>query len=127
MILKTNKGFTLVEVLVAAFILVVGILGALLFFASAMTSTESAGDITAATSHGEYVLEEMKTRTSLANIVNTSWSAWATGENLCTLPAESVTVAITNSQANPLDIRLDVNWTRKARANTVTLRTQITK
>lgn len=124
---ENNGGFTLAELLVATFVLVVGVLSALLFFSNAMNATQYAGDITEASSHGEYVLEEMKTRTTLANIANTDWGAWITGENIYSLPSESMTVAITNAQANPLDISLDVNWTRKSRANNVNLRTRIAK
>ncbi len=125
--MRGSSGFTLAELLVATFVLVVGVLSALLFFSNAMNATQYAGDVTEATSHGEYVLEEMKTRTTLANIAGTNWSAWVTGESIYSLPGESITVAITNAQANPLDIDLDVSWTRKSRTNNVSLRTRITK
>ncbi len=127
LILKKHGGFTLLEVLIATFVLVLGIVSTFLFFTNAMTSTQYAADVTTATSHAEYVFEEMKTRAALSDITNTNWTTWAQNENLNTLPQESIVVQIADAQGDPLDIQLAVNWTRKSRQNNVNLRTQMTK
>ena len=123
--LKKKNALTLVELLITVFVLSIGILSTLLFFTNAMRSTEFARDITEATSHAGTVLEEMHTRETLANIAQTDWSAWSLGEGINTLPSESVTVAITNAAADPLDITVTVNWTRSQRQNTMSLKTRI--
>lgn len=127
LILKKHDGFTLLEVLTATFVLVLGIVSTFLFFTNAMTSTQYAADVTTATSHAEYVFEEMKTRAALSDIAATDWTTWAQNENLNTLPQESIVAQIADAQGDPLDIRLAVNWTRKSRQNSVNLRTQMTK
>lgn len=118
---------SLAELLVTVFILSVGILSSLMFFVTAMTSTELARDTTTATTHGEYIMEEMKTRSTLSNITATNWSTWIQAEGASTLPAESVSVTYTNSTADPLEIFVAVSWTKKNRTSSVNLTTKMTK
>ncbi len=124
---KNKQGLTLVEVLITVFVLSVGILSTLLFFTNSIISTEYARDLTVATSHSEYILEEMKTRPTLANITSTNWSTWFTGQSVDFLPSETVSVTYVNSASNPLDITAQVSWTKKSRTNSVSLRTKLTK
>ncbi len=125
--LRKPAGMTLAEILIAVFVLSIGILSALMFFTSAMIATETARDMTEATTHAEYTLEEMKTRSSLANITGTNWVSWASGASLNTLPSETVTVTFVNASADPLDITVTVGWTKKGRSNNVALRTEMHK
>lgn len=127
MILKRNKGFTLVEVLLAVLILSGAIGGALLLYVSSMVSSQLAWDTTVATSHAEYVLEEMQTRESLDDILTVNWKGWATGQGLDTLPDEGMDIMFGDAKANPLDIQVRVDWVRKSRANHIILKTKITK
>ena len=122
-----NNGFTLPEILVTTFVLSIGMLSVLLFFSNAMTATQYARDLTVPTSHAEYIFEEMKERSTLANITGTNWVSWAQAAGLNTLPGESVAVAFANTQNNPLNITTTVDWVRKLRANNVSLTTQMTK
>ena len=124
---KKIQGVTLPELLIAVFVLSIGILSALMFFTSAMIATETARDMTVATTHAEYTLEEMKDRSTLANITSTNWTSWASTASLATLPSETLTVTIANSSADPLDITVTVGWTKKGRTSNVALRTEIHK
>ncbi len=123
----TFDGFTMVELLIAVFLLSVGIVASLLFFTNAMNASEFAREMTVATTHGEYILEEMKTRPTLANITATNWTSWASAQSLNSLNAESVSVTYTNASADPLDTTVAVSWVRRGRTNNVTLKTEIHK
>jgi len=127
MIHKRNKGFTLVELLLAVFILSSSIVGILLLFSQSMISTEYAWDKTMAVSHAEGILEEMQLKKTLADITNTDWLGWAAHQGLSTLPGESLTISFIDPVADPLDIQVTVNWIHKQRGLQVTLKTQMTK
>ena len=113
------------EVLIAILILSVDITSTLLFFSTAMITGDFARDVTVATSHGEYILEEMKTRNSLVDITSTDWPAWGEQQGLNTLPNENIKVDITDTFSNPIDVQVTVTWMKKLRTNDVILRTKI--
>ena len=126
--LKSGKrGLTLAELLLTVFVLSVGILSTLMFFTTVMQSTQYASDITEATSHAEYIFEEMRTRATLANITATDWPAWAASQGFVTLPSEAIGVNIVNPLADPLVIHITVSWVRNSRQNNIVLSTEITK
>ncbi len=122
-----NKGFSLVELLITIFILSLGTISTLLFFITVLHSTQYGSDLTTATSHVESIFEEMKTRTTLADIANTDWPSWAQSQGFVTLPSETITAAIVNPSADPLVIHTTASWIRNARQNSVILSTEITK
>ena len=122
-----KQGVTLVEVLITVFIMTIGILSCLMYFTTAMRSTELARDVTVATTHGEYLLEEMHSRNTLGEITTANWEAWTDTAGLTTLPEEDITVAFANTETDPLDITVAVNWQRQSRANTINFNTQLTK
>jgi len=126
--LKIKKdGLTLAELLLTVFVLSVGILSTVLFFTTVMQSTQYASDITEATSHAEYVFEEMRTRSTLANITSTDWPVWAASQGFVTLPSEDISVDIVDPAADPLVIHITVSWVRNSRQNNIVLSTEITK
>ena len=124
---KCNKGFTLVELLLAVFILSVSIVGVLLLFSQSMLSTEYAWDKTIAVSHAEGVLEAMQLKNNLTDITTADWPQWAENQGFNTLPEESLEVLFTNAAADPLAIQVTVYWVRKERKSQVVLTTQMTK
>lgn len=125
--IKKNKGFTLVELLLAVMILAGAIGGALLLFTTSMLSSEQAWDTTIATSHGEHILEGMQALDSLEAILTINWKDWITQQRLNTLPGEVIDITFSDSDTNLLDILIKVNWTRKSRINHVVLKTKLTK
>ena len=124
---RRKKGFTLVELLLAVFILTWAIGGVLLLYASSMISSQLAWDTIVATSHAEHILEEMQTRDSLGDILAVNWGSWAGGQGLNTLPDETIDVSFTDSDTNLLGVGVTVNWIRKSRTRHVDLKTKITK
>ena len=118
---------TLIELLMATFVLTFGIMSALLFFSQSMIVTDFAGDITVASSHAEYLMEEMRDRKTLMNITSTNWESWAQEQGLNTLPQETVQVNFSNVFNNPLLVEAKVSWMRRARENNVTLVTKMGK
>ncbi len=124
---KTLKGFTLMEILVSLLILSIGIVGILLFLSRSMSAIDFANDSIVASSHGEYILEEMRTRDSLANIISTNWENFALEENLDTLPSESINIYFPTPANDPLEIQATIEWTRNSRQNNIILTTEMTK
>ncbi len=122
-----NKGFTFIEVLLAVFILSVGISAVLMLYTSSMLSAATAWDMTVATSNAEHMLEEMQARESLSDIVNTDWAHWAQDQGLNTLPKETFSVAFADPAGDPLNIQITVNWERKLKTNQIVLKTSLTK
>ncbi len=127
MTVKNKKGFTLVELLIAVFILSVAIGGVLLLYVTSMMSSQLAWDTTVATSHAEYVLEEAQTHDSIDEILRFNWKGWANGQGLNTLPNESIDVSFSDLSNKLLDMRVTVHWSRKSRAHNVALKTKIAK
>ena len=109
----------------AVFVLLVGVGGTLLFFSSAMISTEFARDLTTVTSHAEYIFEEMQTFKSLSKITGTDWSAWANQEGVLSLPQEKVAVQFSGPNDRPLKVDLVIAWQTRNKANTVNFKTAI--
>lgn len=122
-----NYSFTLLELLVAAYILLIGICGILSLFTNSMLSTEEAWDITLATTHAQNILEEMQNKNTLSDIEGEDWSLWAQKQNLNTLPQEIFLITYGAPSADPLEITVVDQWQRKNRLNHVTLRTKLTK
>jgi len=122
-----NNGFTLIETLIAVVIIATGVLISFLFFLRASAVNEMARDITIATTHSDYVLEEMYGLSSLNSITETNWQTWAANEGLDDLPEESISVAYQDIDANPLEIAVTVNWSRKTRPYNMTFITELTK
>jgi len=125
--IRNKRGVTLVELMVTVFILSIGIVGSLLYFTTALQSAEIARDITTATTHAEFVMEEMQTLPTLSDITNTDWTSWSSTNGLNTLPSEVVTVSYTDDTSDPLEILTTVSWTKRSGTKTVTLTTQLTK
>jgi Tfp pilus assembly protein PilV len=122
-----KKGFTLLELLIAAYILIIGISSTLLLNVNAMTSSQYSWDLTVATTHAEHILEEMQLKGSLPEITGMDWNAWAAQQKLSTLPGEKIEVRFDNAEADPLDIEVTVEWQRKLRKNNIAFKTKMTK
>ncbi len=122
-----QSGFTLVELLLSVFLITIGVLSILLFYTTSMKAAEYASDLTTATSHAEYIFEEMKTVATLAGITTTDWPDWCQNQNLLTLPSENIDVTIVDGAADPLVIHATISWTRNTKVNTVVLSTEMTK
>jgi Tfp pilus assembly protein PilV len=125
---KMNKaGVTFVELLITVFVFTGAILGALMFFVNAMVASQYAKDMTVVTSHAEYVMEEMQSRPTLANITGTDWADWYSSQGIATLSNEALNVTFTNASANLLEISVDLSWVTRKRALNETFVTRMAK
>jgi prepilin-type N-terminal cleavage/methylation domain-containing protein len=124
---KQKKGFTLVELLIAVFILSGAISGVLLLYTTSIVSSQQAWDTTVATSHGEHVLEEMLARDTLDSVLAVNWEGWVVGQRLNTLPDEVIKVTFADPDSDPLEVEVRIDWLRKSRIHNVTLNSKITK
>jgi prepilin-type N-terminal cleavage/methylation domain-containing protein len=129
-ILKTDSGFTLPELLMSAAILAYCVSIALMCFINTTALNQESRNLTAATTHAEYVMETIK-NTAFASIAsNISSGTWTwntstiTGNGLTALNSESITT--TSAGANPLDISVTVTWNdMQGRSRSKVLRTLI--
>ena len=124
---KQKKGFTLVELLIAVFILSGAISGVLLLYTTSIVSSQQAWDTTVATSHGEHVLEEMLARDTLDSVLAVNWEGWVVGQRLNSLPDEVIKVTFADPDSDPLEVEVRIDWLRKSRIHNVTLNSKITK
>ncbi len=122
-----NKGATLVELLVCAYILLIGICGSFLLTINLMKSARSSWDTTVAVTHAESLLEEMQNKPGLYDIVNTNWEEWTRSKKLITLPQEKISVKYADPLNDPLDITIAVQWQKDKEAGAIALQTMLTK
>jgi hypothetical protein len=114
--------------MVAAYILLLGICGAMALFTNAMAYSKDSWEMTSATTHAESILEEMQNRNTLGEVLVTNWDKWARDQYLATLPEESFAVSFADRDANPLDIKVTVSWkSRTAASQQITLNTRLTR
>jgi prepilin-type N-terminal cleavage/methylation domain-containing protein len=113
------KGFTLPELLLAASILAFALSSILLAFISCFFLNEMNRNLSLATTHGEFVLEEVK-NTNFSTVKNcvgiNSTACWDWGiskirnETSTSLPNESVDTTVTEHLSNLLDVAVVVSW-----------------
>ena len=117
---KIKSGFTLSELLLAAAILVFVLAGLLALFLNCLILNEANRNLTVATSHAQYIMEEIKDAadpdfTQLESKINNGdWDLnasqiQAAPYNLTVLSNESINTNVTQS-GNPLGISVIVQW-----------------
>jgi type II secretory pathway pseudopilin PulG len=124
-------GFTLSELLLAAVILAFALSGLLTLFVNCMFLNESNRNLTIATGHAQYVMEEIKNTNFAAlktKIDNGDWD-WdgqdIGSKGLTALSNESIDTNATGT--DPLDVTVTVNWKdRGTRDRNTVLETLIT-
>ena len=129
--MRSKSGFTLVELLLAAAILAYALSAILASFINTVALNETSRNLSTATTHAEYVLEEIRNTTfaSIATNINAGNWNWNTatisGNGLTALNNESI--AVTVSGTTLLDVIVTVTWRDlKSRVRTQNLRTLIT-
>jgi hypothetical protein len=129
---KSQKGLTLTELLFATAILVFALCGLLEFYVNCLFLNDSTRNLTLATSHAQYVMEEIKDSDFISlepAIIGGIWDWDATdisSKNLVLLKNESIDTNVFQS-GNPLGIVVSVNWNdRNGRIRQRQLQTLIT-
>lgn len=129
--LLNKKGFTLVELLIASAILVFALTGLLGLFISCIFLNQSNRNLTVATTHAQFVLEDIKNQ-NFAGIpaYSKTWTnaeipvKWPSLTSNSLLDQEYFVISVTGTDI--LDIALTVNWKdRKVRNRSITLQTLI--
>lgn len=113
--LMKSKGFTLVEVILAAAILAFALTGLLALFISCMLLNESSRNRATAIAQAQFVLEEIKnTNFDLIetdiNAGNWNWNQAEIGnKNLPVLKSEAIVTTVSAS-GDPLGVLVTVSW-----------------
>ena len=114
---REKKAFTLVEALIATFILALVLGSVMLLFTQAHRSLEVFETTTQAMAHASAVLEEARNYNNLTNITDADWSQWAIDKGFNTLTNEVIEVTYPlGTDAVPLKILIKVTW-EDARSN----------
>ena len=114
--IRNNKGFTLVEVLIAMFILVVALLGMAAVTVSVINGNSFSKEVTSATTLAQDKMEELK---------DTAYSSLASGSDTNSIYTRTWTVTSPISDAKTIVIV--VSWSRSGNAHNVSLRTIVAK
>jgi type IV pilus assembly protein PilV len=110
--MRNNKGFTLIEIMIAIFILVVALLGVAGVTVSVINGNAFSKEITSASTLAQDKMEELK---------DTAYGSIASGSDTNSIYTRTWTVTspITDSKT----IVVVVSWSRSGNAHNVTLRT----
>ena len=128
-----SKAFTLPELLLAAAILAFAVSSILLAFISCMVLNEMNRNLTTATSHAQFVLEEIKdtnfnaVKGCTGNCTAWDWSSTSiNSKGIEALPNESIDTTVSLIGSTLLDVTVRVGWKdRGLRSRNVTLETLI--
>jgi type IV pilus assembly protein PilV len=114
--IRNNKGFTLIEIMVAIFILVVALLGVAAVTVSVINGNAFSKDITSATTLAQDKIEELK---------DTAYDSIVSGSDTSSIYTRTWTVTspITDSKT----IVVVVSWSRGGNTRNVTLRSIVTR
>lgn len=124
---KGRAGFTLVELMIAAAILAVALVGLLGVFIGSFGLIELGRNLTIAVDHARCVMEEIRDCNIPSFVTLQDWAAWAQadvpgGGGCNILHNESVEVTYpSGTEASPLEIMVRVSWTENSRPRSVQL------
>ena len=112
---SSSKGFTLSELLLAAAILAFALSGLLLLFVNCMLLNAANRNLTIATSHAEFALEEIET-TTFASIASATWNnATITSKGLTPLNNESIVITVTGTDLKNISVL--ASWLDRGQKN----------
>lgn len=120
--LNSKNGFTLAEIILAVAILAFTLASLLSLFVSCMLLNDASRNLTQATGHAQFVLEEIRNTAfrSIASKINNDhewdWDSSAiTAKGLSALKSESVVTQVSGS--DPLDVAVMVSWQDRSGRN----------
>lgn len=122
-----QHAISLAELLIATFILTLVFCGVLMIFIQTLRSTELSWQITAATSHGQMILERIQQDDSIDQSFNRQWDKWLEDQQLVRLPEEKISVLWPKTLSWPIDVQVQVNWQHHQHTQNIELTTRIAK
>ena len=135
--MKSEKGFTLIEIMITVAIMSVALIGLLYANTKMQQSGAAAFERAVAMQHANQVIENMRNlaATSLATVTTTFTNGGTVASSYYTqtsstesLPSEAVTVSYVSTAADPLDTTVTVTWlSNGVRTVSKSLRTLITE
>ena len=114
-----NKGFNLIELLIAVAIILIVLIGSLLAFVQLMLLNESSMNLVIAANDAQYILEEMK------NLAYDDLSSYVPKE-LDSLEAEDVEL-IYNIESDITTVTVNVTWQERQNERDFSLTTCFTR
>lgn len=110
MIAADKKGFTLIEILVALFVLVIGILGTLQLFNYCAYLAEMSGNTNYVIDQAQSNIDEM--RSTSFSLIATNYASGGTPGNTFALtsPTAKGVITIDSSTADLLTVEINVSW-----------------
>ena len=134
---KSERGFTLIEIMITVAIMSVALIGLLYANTKIQQSGNVAFERAVAMQHANQVIENMRNLavTSLATVTGTFTNGGTVASSYYTqtsatesLPSEAVTVSYVSTSADPLDTTVTVTWSAGGvRTVSKSVRTLITK
>lgn len=135
--MKSERGFTLIEVMITVAVMTVSLLGLLYANTKMQQASNAAFENAVAMQHANQVIENMRNLavTSLATVTGTFSNGGTVGSSYYTqtsssesLPSEAVTASYVSASADPLDTTVTVTWSAGGvRTVSKSVRTLITK
>ncbi|MEI6437770.1 MAG: type II secretion system protein [Candidatus Omnitrophota bacterium] len=130
---RSQRGFTLPEVLVSAAILAYCLSALLATFINSAALNDSTRNLMRATTHAEFVMENIKATAFAAipsNHNGAQWDTWTlntaavNAAGMAALNTEAITTTLTGT--NPIDVTVTVTWhDLRGRSRSTVLRTLI--
>lgn len=131
LMLKNEKGFTLIELMIALVVAVLALVGYIGATTNIEQTGESAFERSVAVQDANQVIEQMRDTASSGTFPGNVLASFPNNGNVAgfsNLTAEQITVTYTDTTADPLDAFVVVSWNENGRrATTATLRTLITQ
>lgn len=123
-LLNKQKGFTLMELMMAAVILALALVGMIGLFLKCIILNETNRNSITALSHAQFTMEEIK-NTSFVDIASATWdSTTISSKGLTPLNSESIVINVTG--VDPKDVTTTVTWRdRGVRGRSIALETLI--
>lgn len=127
-------GFTLMELMIGAGVLIIALVGLVAAFTGCFALGESATNLTTAINDAQCVMEEIRAHNIPSLITNEDWANWAAtdlvdGGGGCTsLSDESIEVTYpAGIGADPLEVMVTVHWTERGRQKSTQVVTLVTE
>jgi len=128
---RTQRGFTLIELMISLFVVTLVIGGYIGANILAQRNSEEMHERTLAIQDANRAIEQMRnvSRTgTFPNNVVTAYPDNGTPTGFTSLPQEHITITYASTTANPLDVTITVSWFSNARRQvSETIRTYITQ